>query len=265
MKFVINSDGIWVSIEEINLGTHRSSVYQCPDCGERAIYVSASSRSVAHFKHEAYTSCTHDDSNVSSEVRDNKMSNFHRNWQKMFPRECLERRIGNNRADIYLESEKKFNLGNQMFKDFEPKNLVIEIQNSKISYTDLVQRQNVYKCIELERQLLWIFNLEKCQIQIGRVKGKEELVLKFKGGDASFMDLLNIENTKAYILLDNGGTNLYYVSNKPKCDKEFIEVTIVDRIQFVKELSVTFNLDLKWEHKMKNDVIVEFPPTPVKI
>lgn len=264
MKFVINSEGLLVSVNDINLGTHRSSIYQCPDCREDVIYVSASSRCVAHFKHRPESRCTFD-GDLPPEIYSNKMSDFHRNWQRIFPPQYLERKIGNNRADIYLRSEKKFNLGNQMFKDFEPKNLVIEIQNSKISYTDLVQRQTVYKNVAQERELLWIFNLEKCQVEIGRIRGKEEIVLKFKGGDTSFMNLLNIKNTKACILLDNGGSNLYYVSNNPKCDKEFIEVTIVDRIQLLRELSVTFNLDLKWEHEMKKDVIVEFEPVPIKV
>jgi uncharacterized protein (DUF3820 family) len=186
------------------------------------------------------------------------MSDFHRKWQGIFPRNCLEVKFENNRADIYLKNDKKFNLSN-MFVDFESKNLVIEIQNSKISREDLIQRQNVYKCIQLERQLLWIFNLQKCQVQIGRVKTKEELVIKFIGGDTSFMNLLNIKDNKACILLDNGTYDLYHVSNNPKCDKEYIEVTAIDRTKFLQELSIIFNLDLKWEYGIKmKDTIFEF-------
>lgn len=261
MKYVINDNGLFVSVDEFLLGKCRSTFYYCPECHEEVIFVSASTRAVAHFKHKPDSKCTHDDTKESREFIDNKMSEFHRNWQGIFPRECLEIKFGNNRADIYLESNKKFNLCN-MFTDFEPKNLVIEIQNSKISREDLIQRQNVYKCIQQERQLLWIFNLQKCQVQIGRVKTKDELVIKFLSGDTSFMNLLNI---KGYILLDNGGYDLYYVSNNPKCDREFIEVTAIKRIQFLQDLNNIFHLDLKWDHQMSQDKIFEFELLSPKI
>jgi hypothetical protein len=264
MKFVINSDGLLVSADDISLGVHRSSTYLCPDCDESVEYVSPSNRCCAYFRHRPESRCNADNDRHSGTYV-NKMSEFHKNWQNIFPKKCLEIKFGNNRADIYLETDKDFNLTDtlefKIFDDFEPKNLVIEIQNSKISQDDLSQRQQVYKCETLERQLLWIFNLLQCQVEIRYNKTTKEYQLKFKGGDTSFMNLLNIKESKACILLDNGGTNLYHVSNNPKCDREFISVSIVDRIQLLEQLSNIFNLDLKWDHNMKKDIIIEFDPS----
>jgi competence CoiA-like predicted nuclease len=231
MKIVLNSDNQLVSVDDLNLGLHRSSFYRCPECHEQVIYVSEFDCSFSYFKHYSESRCTFDGNKFHAKYA-NKMSNFHKNWQSIFPSRCLEVPIGNNYANIYLTRESF--------------NLVIEIQNSKISYFTLVERQKVYINHNKNRDLLWIFNLQKSNYIIEHIKTyvDDKYRLKFVNGDASFMHLLNISFTRADILLDNEGSNLCWIFNVPNPDLEYIDVTLLDRSKILCVLGSAFNLNL---------------------
>ena len=252
MKYALNDELKYVSAEEISQGSHRSMKYTCPECFSRVFYVSCSERSVCHFKHES--NCTSGE--VSNHTNyENRMSAFHKNWQDIFP--CVEFRIENNIADIFISSENEFNLfdddNNQIFKEFNPKSLVIEIQNSYISYQTLFKRQTVYKTSE--RELLWIFNLQKADIIIERIitYAMDKYIIKFIDGDFSFMNLMNMDSS-AYILLDTGSNRLYSIVNKP-IQEEYYEVSIIKRKSLLEQLSSILNHQLEWKMEVCRDIV----------
>jgi competence CoiA-like predicted nuclease len=189
MKIVIDSQGEWISIDDLALGMLHSEEYFCPDCQEPVIYVSRSDRAGAHFRHQVESHCSYD-GDRTCKMYLNKKSDFHLTWQGLFPKKCLEVVIGSNRVDIYLTSSDN--------------NLVIEVQHSPISRQDLIKRENQYP------NLWWIFDLQNSKFTIEHLRTyvEDTYRLKFFKGDSSFMQLLHC-SSKAKIFLDNGGTNLY--------------------------------------------------------
>ena len=89
------------------------------------------------------------------------MSEWHKMWQDHFPSQTEkvfkyndERRI----ADIYIE----------------PKNLILEIQHSKYTSIEIIERSNFYR--QIGKTILWIVDIAKCDL----FKDKnDEIVIAF--------------------------------------------------------------------------------------
>lgn len=105
----------------------------------------------------------------------NKKSEYHNHWQNIFPSENLEYMLyedgKRHYADIYISNETssiEINDRNNetIFKNYKVKDLVIEIQHSKISEKALKERTEFYQKNDKNRELIWIFDLEnKCKVK----------------------------------------------------------------------------------------------------
>ena len=132
-------DGNIVTIEEAELfekenpGVKRK--YFCPSCGaELKIDSKDSKYKRTHFKHKRGTLCN-DDWNYD-------MSEWHRNWQNYFPKECQEVVMSNgvetHRADVCIN------------------NTVIEFQHSHITAEE-VEKRNIFY-LNLGLNVVWVFD-----------------------------------------------------------------------------------------------------------
>lgn len=242
MRIVINADGRLISTDEIRSGYVRSDIYRCPECNEPVVYVRPSNRANDYFRHTSDSRCDGNDQEYEH-VYHNKMSEFHRRWQGIFPSSCLEVPIERNRADICLRQDQT--------------QLVIEIQNSKISKETLVQRETSYRSNGFA--LWWIFNLNNVDHTIEFVKTYcfEEYRLRFKGGDRSFMFLLNLDPSPI-VFLDRGEEYIYMVTNRPVFDSEYIKLNPISRANLLAQLSNTFKVDLSWPFPTNRAQIDEY-------
>ena len=138
-----DKDGNRVLIEDAVKGTE----YFCPVCGRGVIIKAKESLAVAqHFAHKKGECCPdkwHYD-----------MSEWHRNWQNLFPKECRERVVENNgvkhRADVFINGT------------------VIEFQHSHISPQEIAERNKFYT--ESGCKVVWVFDANKSGI--GSIKNK---------------------------------------------------------------------------------------------
>lgn len=237
MRIVKNSNNELLKIKDIEDGVIKSHEYKCINCNRDVIFVSKSSRAVSHFRHKT-SSCLLGFSNKKE--RDtylcNKMSLFHIGWQELFPSKYLEHKIDNHRADIYIESDNKFNLklkNNENIFGKDIKKLVIEIQNSSISKKDLISRQKCYQNIDLDRDVLWIFNIEnKCELDKIVLFNGSKIYLRLMERQY-FQHLLDYTQN---IILDLGGKVLFKIKNKVKLDRDIIEVVKITRDSLLQQL-----------------------------
>ena len=108
----LNKDGIDVDIDDAIKGEE----YFCPCCKGNLI-VKKGQINVHHFAHVSNKDCDHWA----------EMSEWHKEWQSLFPIEYREVSLGEHRADV-------------KFKD-----LIIEFQKSPLSYEKWVERIEFYK------------------------------------------------------------------------------------------------------------------------
>lgn len=276
MNYVINEKREICKIE--NIIASGISDYKCILCKQKVIFVKESVKNKAHFRHyknnknvecEFYKkNFTEQDKIYFKNIIKNKMSEFHINWQNIFPKNNIEIKIYDDilqtykRADIYIESIKiniKDDLGDYIFLD-KFNSLVIEIQNSFISENEIIEREYFYK--NKNRQLLWIFNLKNTSYIIEKLSFycKSIYRIKIKGGYNSFMNLLNkkiIYNNKPNIILDPGNNYLYVIKHDYENNCQFIEFSLMKRSYFLKQL---INLDKKEdkEGKFKIDYEINY-------
>lgn len=260
MKEAINEKYEICKVENIVDGSIRS-IYKCYWCFQKVIFIKESYRNSAHFRHyknNQNIDCNYYKNNFTEQDKinhknniENKMSEFHTNWQNMFPKYMLEVKLYNSykykRADIYIETIKnniKDEQGNFIFPE-NTNSLVIEIQNSNISGDEIMKREYFYK--SETRQLLWIFNLKNTYYGIERFVFycKTKYIIKIKGGYMPFMNLLiknYLYNKKPNIILDSGDNYLYLIKNDCKINNQYIEIKLLKRKYFLNQL---INSDIK--------------------
>lgn len=205
MRLVKNKDGLIIKCQDIENGIVKSNEYFCNRCNNNVIYVSSSDRNSSYFRHniKGLDNCKYYKYN-NDDFDCNIMSDFHKNWQEIFPNENIEYKIEKDNkkhfADIYISNNTPFNICN-IFETCK-NNMIIEIQNSAISYETLKERNNYY--IDDDTNLLWIFNIkDKCTIE--KIVLFNEILFRIRlNGKHYFTELFKINN-KPTILLDNGG------------------------------------------------------------
>jgi hypothetical protein len=224
----------------------------------------------AHFKHylggEAEKECEYykkyDQSDIENEYTNDK-SDFHKRWQTIFDDENLEKKIQENGkkhiADIYIKNDEgvKFSEKNNeiIYKNFIPNELIIEIQHSKMSYENLMERTEFYHNEEKKREIIWIFDLkQECEIFeiITTINNIYRIKLKNQNNHV-FQHLLKIDEFKPIIFLDNNDENIYLIKNKTKLDKDFIDVLKISKNNFLGELSKNINKNFKWTYEINNN------------
>ena len=235
MRLVKNKEGLIIKCQDIENGIVRSNDYFCNRCDNYVIFVSSSNRNSSYFRHKKQC-CNYYKFNNDDNLDYNIMSDFHKNWQEIFPNENIEYKIEKNNkkhfADIFISYISPFNISN-IFENCK-NNIIIEIQYSQISYETLKDRTEHY--IDTDTNLLWIFNIkDKCIIE--KIVLFNETILRVRlTGKHYFTELFKINNNHK-ILLDNGGLFLYLVINHPEYDNEFLEVKKISRKIFLQELA----------------------------
>ena len=251
MKYAIYN-GVLISVEQLRNEINKSGDYKCPGCRNPMTYVRESvTGRTAHFRHLNLV-CYLENERASG--YENKMSEFHFQWQSIFPSECLELPIGNHRADILVKLSDRVDmwkkLSERLFRNFLPENLVIEIQHSPISVEDLQSRQDTYVNRDESRELLWIFDLQACRYEVRHVKtyATEKYYLKILD-NSSFVRLFQLVGLyKPLILLDMGCDDLYLVTDNSSQETGCMEILPVKRQDFLRFLGYKTFLNLEWNY-----------------
>ncbi|MBQ2914993.1 MAG: hypothetical protein IJE50_05685 [Clostridia bacterium] len=113
----------------------KSKQYYCPICGEKLIIKAKDSLAVKrHFAHKKGAECL--------DTWQHDMSEWHYNWQCLFPEECREvvvEKFGvKHRADVLIN---KF---------------VVELQHSPITAAEIMERNNFY--LACGYTVIWVFD-----------------------------------------------------------------------------------------------------------
>lgn len=237
MRLARNNEGYIIKCQDIENGILKSNEYYCNKCDNIVFYITGSERNCSYFRHKKDECCLYYHNQISNDnFEANIMSEFHRNWQEIFPNENIEYKIEKNKkkhyADIYISYHDTFNICDIFDKN--KKNVVIEIQYSAISYTTLYEREKHY--ISDDANLLWIFNVkDKCEVE--RIVLFNETIYRLRlKGKHYFTELFKF-NDKPNILLDNGGLYLYLIINIPEYDKELLQVKKISRKIFLEQIS----------------------------
>jgi hypothetical protein len=245
MRIARNSEGSLIKCQDIENGVVKSNEYYCNKCDNIVFYISGSKISCSHFRHQKTNNCIYYNNQIRDDnIEENIMSEFHRNWQEIFPNKNIEYKIEKNNkkhyADIYISYHNSFNICD-IFQE-NKNNVVIEVQYSVISYYTLYERDNHY--VSDNTNLLWIFDVkDKCEVE--RVVIFSETIYRIRlKGKHYFTELFKVNN-KPNILLDNGGLYLYLVVNKPEYDKELLQVKKVSRKEFLHQISNIIGKEIK--------------------
>jgi hypothetical protein len=242
MRLARNNEGFIIKCQDIENGVVKSNEYYCNKCNNICFFISGSQRNCSYFKHKNDNGCLYYN-NYNNNYEENIMSDFHRNWQEIFPNKNIEYKIEKNNkkhyADIYISYQNSFNICGIFEK--EKHNLIIEIQYSAISYDILYEREIFYK--SNDTNLLWIFDIKnKCDIE--KIVLSTEILYKIRLKGKHYFTELFKNNNKANVLLDNGGINLYLIINNPNYDKDLLLVKRISRLLFLKELSTILNIEI---------------------
>lgn len=133
MFIALNENNERISIDKAD----KSQRYFCPVCGETLSIKAIDSLSVkAHFAHKRGTECL--------DTWKHDMSEWHYNWQRLFPaenREVVVEKDGvKHRADVLIN------------------NFVIEFQHSPITAKEITERNNFY--LSCGYTVVWVFDAE---------------------------------------------------------------------------------------------------------
>ena len=246
MRIAKNKNNIIIKCQDIENGIVKSNEYYCIKCNNILYFVSESDRNCSYFRHKNNNNyyCDYYKNNENyKNSYENTMSEFHRNWQEIFPNENIEYKIVIDNiihfADIFITYYNTFNICD-IFK-INKKNVIIEIQYSPIDYNTLYEREKHY--ITSDNNLLWIFDIkDKFEIEKLILFNKTTLKLRLKGKHY-FTEIFNF-NKNPNILLDGGGLYLYQIINIPVYDKELLEVKQISRKIFLKEISYIVSKDI---------------------
>lgn len=237
MRIAKNSNDNIIKCQDIENGIIKSNEYFCTKCNNVLFFVSSSERNCSYFRHKNNEECVYYVNNKNyKKYQENVMSDFHRNWQEIFPNENIEYKITrdnvNHYADIYISKNSSFNICD-IFNINKGK-LVIEIQNSPIDYITLQERDKHY--ITSDTNLLWIFNI-KDKFILEKIILFDETVYKLRlTGKHYFTEIFKF-NKNPNILLDGGGIYLYQITNIPDYDKELLQIKRISRKVFLEEIS----------------------------
>jgi hypothetical protein len=195
----------------------------------------------------------------------NGKSDFHSLWQADFPTANNEVRIERDEkthiADIFIENVDALHLDYQNFIGEKGKDLVIEVQYSPISLKDAMDREKFYRTNECE--LLWVFDISRFSHEVDRVKtiSKEQTRILFFGaqhpGVPNVVKAWEMLGHKPNMILDDGSSTLFFVSEMPKLDEECMSVVCIDRVDFMRQIGMYVKIEDGWKHNMKNDVVIE--------
>ena len=223
MYFALDKDKNRVFINDVD----SKSEYFCQLCGNRVILKRGSIKA-HHFAHQMHTACdgwTHE------------MSEWHLDWQSMFPIECRE---------VVLEKD-----GKKHIADVLVGNTVFEFQHSPLSPEEFDDRNDFYT--SLGYKLIWIFDLNE-EAKNGRIKehDKKENVLRWKYPKRTFTNF-DLRRKDVHLFFEMGLTDEGYES----------ECKYIARVVWASEKGFEwFAIDI--DHIYNENDIVELSGKPLK-
>lgn len=189
MQYAIDENGI-------KIRAFKNGIAKCPNCNSKVI-AKCGELNIDHWAHFKIEDC--------DSWKYEPITQWHLEWQNHFPKEQIEVTINKNseihRADILTS-----------------KNIVIEIQNSKISINTIEERENFYD------KMIWVINSEEFKHNLffknfpynlrniwGTLVDPEHLLT----GNSFVIEIPNIYNTDfIYKALQNCDYERYYDENE---------------------------------------------------
>lgn len=258
----------YVRSDVLASGVARSIEFECPCCSKSLGFVAH--KLTPHFRHKAGESCIIDKNNIEKIHREceniikNQMSNFHKNWQSIFPQENQEIRITRRGithiSDIMIETsteEQSINFvddsDNYLLKVGTGK-LFIEIQHSPLSKDQVEKRETFYRRNKIENEnnsrmktfhdLLWIIDISETEFMQSNIETLDMKYTKFAFPTKHSIALANLfeyystRNTysRPNVLLDTGLTDLYFLEDFPRLNTEFVMTNCLSKKEFFTQL-----------------------------
>ena len=170
----------------------------CPDCGDSVI-AKCGEVNQWHWAHV-----------VNAECKNNKPETmWHKEWKLNFPQECVEEKIKNHRADVFING------------------VAIEFQASTIARPDIVSRNEVFK------KVFWVIKAEDKHLFFREVIKKTKFYsCKWKWRKTSFDETLS-KDTR--IFLDVGDDFLFLIKNKKLDALKFFYGEFITKEYFVRK------------------------------
>jgi len=245
-KYVFDKENKIIAAWDLEPETAKSGKYTCIFCKNKMLFIGPYTRKGGvlirqFFKHKGETCLNNDTPATRKQYRENKLSDFHRVWQNLFPIENKEiRTIIDGKyliGDIVIDSTELFNLKNEDDRDILDKScktLTIEIQHSPIDNDKLLDRDATYRSDD--KNLMWIFDTKD--------KMTVEKIVLFNGyfyriklkGKHYFTEMLGW-NRKVNILLDNGSKWIYQVTGTTILDVEYVRANRILRKNLLKQFA----------------------------
>jgi hypothetical protein len=267
MQYAYNAHEKEVDAWELSAGYIRSDTYKCIYCGKYVHFVSESDRCKPFFRHRTDESCIENSyyyrQQKDQDVRDiicNRKSDFHLQWQNMFPQDCVEIKFQDKRTDVCIELCKEWQIlqGQKVLLNAPSSSkLFIEIQHSSISIEEVKRRVSTY--ITDTSSLLWIIDISSCIIHIDHIVSlnTEHYRLRFpKNQPSCLRHLLSLHYQRyssgmPWVILDYK-KQLFLIKRIPKLDCQFLEVYMIKWEEFIN----SFNDIVILNNYAKTDVIL---------
>lgn len=158
MNYSLKQDGKRIhqtDYKELLLKTGERIPVKCECCDQEVVFRDCDDRTrISHFAHKVASEC---------ENWDNKMTEYHIDFQNRF-------------EEQYREVVMEIN-GEKHRADIKFYNIVLEIQNSKISRKNIIKRNNFYANNNL---LIWVFNVNECVERINIIDEKTHIRFEWK-------------------------------------------------------------------------------------
>ena len=150
---------MYIALDENKIRVHienadKSKQYFCPVCGEKLIIKAVDSLSIKpHFAHKKGTECL--------DTWQHDMSEWHYNWQCLFPEEFRE---------VVVEEDGIKHRADVLINDY-----VIEFQHSPITAVEIEERNTFY--LNCGYKVIWVFD---AQNKVKNIYGTEYNIDPFK-------------------------------------------------------------------------------------
>jgi Competence protein CoiA-like family len=138
----------------------------CPFCNESVI-ARCGDINIWHYAHKVENNCDWKEE-----------TEWHLDWKQRFPKECVEIKIGNNRADVYINGR------------------VYEFQNSAINTTDILMRQLAFP------KLTWIFNAVTWHVDLRKKGGSNYRSFRWKWPHKS-LKVIDLDRCQLFLEFDD--------------------------------------------------------------
>lgn len=250
MAYAVAETGRNVSAADLSYNTIRSKQYTCLYCNTAVSYVNESAKAKAHFRHRPGQSCISISNKQKTVLEEqakrsiqNGMSQWHKQWQAIFPKECTEQRIkdacGKTRvADVVICNASLQLVDEGPFLNCTE--LVIEFQHSYITVDEALARGWIYATDD--RALLWIIDAVNHDLEVQHIGKYTQLV--FPRNHPVVNNILQTCCSNVHIMIDTG-QSLWLVTCAPDFDnQDFLVVEHLDISKFLLQVGACCKLDL---------------------